>query len=123
MKKKNKPEDQEQGTGRRNRHSNSFRDQIIRYLHDEKGFSWPKAELGFHKKCGRSSPRLAGGVGSGCFPKEQYSPGILWLGDLSQTYSTSNGKERREDDQWRRRDAVVGSASGLTEMVVYQGAV
>jgi nucleoid DNA-binding protein len=47
MKKKNKPEDQEQGTGRRNRHSNSFRDQIIRYLHDEKGFSWPKAERGF----------------------------------------------------------------------------
>jgi nucleoid DNA-binding protein len=34
-------------TGRRNRDSDSFRDQIIRYLHDEKGFSWPKAERGF----------------------------------------------------------------------------
>src|SRR5438270_554132 len=43
-----KPEGQEQTTGRRNRHSKSFRDQIIRYLHDEKGLSWPKAERGFH---------------------------------------------------------------------------
>ena len=32
---------------RRNRQSNSFRDQIIRYLHNEKGFSWPEAEKSF----------------------------------------------------------------------------
>ena len=49
MKKDNQQEGQEQGPGRRNRHSNSFRDQIIRYLHDEKGFSWPKAEESFRR--------------------------------------------------------------------------
>jgi nucleoid DNA-binding protein len=49
MDKHNKQKGQEQGPGRRNRDSDSFRDQIIRYLHDEKGFSWPKAERGFRR--------------------------------------------------------------------------
>ena len=49
MKKDNEQEGQEPWSGRRNRHSDSFRDQIIRCLHDEKGFSWPKAEDGFRR--------------------------------------------------------------------------
>jgi nucleoid DNA-binding protein len=47
MQKNKKDRGPAQKPRRRNRHSNSFRDQIIRYLHDEKGFSWPKAERGF----------------------------------------------------------------------------
>jgi nucleoid DNA-binding protein len=43
----NEPEKQKPTPIRRNRHSNSFRDRIIRHLHYEKGFSWPKAERGF----------------------------------------------------------------------------
>jgi len=47
MQKNNEPEKQKQTPARRNRHSNSFRDRTIRHLHNEEGFSWPKAEGGF----------------------------------------------------------------------------
>jgi nucleoid DNA-binding protein len=38
---------QKKPSTRRNRHSNSFRDRVLRHLHEEKGLSWPKAERGF----------------------------------------------------------------------------
>ena len=41
------PEKQQKTPGRENRKSDSFRDQIIRYLHEEKGISGRKAERGF----------------------------------------------------------------------------
>jgi nucleoid DNA-binding protein len=47
MQKNNEPEKQKPTPGRRNRHSNSFRDQILRYLHYERGLSWSKAVLVF----------------------------------------------------------------------------